>query len=159
MAHPLPLSYTWQTPVVVASVGAFVCVGLLLRGAAPGRGSVAAVIVVLWLGFLALVWARTRAYLVVDGSRLSLRHVRRIRVVEGHQVVAVSQYLTAHGPSYRLRVREEDGRLHRRTAPVALLRGGHSTLFTWLLAHAPQAELDRGSRRTLDQLRVRGLVT
>jgi hypothetical protein len=158
MAHPLELSYRWHPPVAVATVGAFTCVALLLRGAAPGRWGVAAVLVVLWLGFLALVWARTRAYLVVDGPRLTVRHLRRMHTVEGGQVVSVSQFPTAHGPSYRLRVRGEDGRVHRCTAPVALLRTGHSTLFTWILTHAPQAELDRGSRHTLDQLRVRGLV-
>jgi hypothetical protein len=42
--------------------------------------------------------------------------------------------------------------------PTALLRTGHSTLFGWLLRHAPQAELDKGSQKTLEELRIRGLV-
>jgi len=159
MAHPLDLSYNWQAPALVASVAAVGCVGFVLRGAAPGRLSVAALVVGLWLVFLAVVWARTRAYLMVDGSRLVVRRFRTLHTIEGTQVVRVEQFLTAHGPCYRLRIREADGRERRCTAPVALLRAGHSTLFTWILASAPQAELDRGSTRTLDQLRVRGLVT
>lgn len=158
MTHALPLAYRWQTPTLVASAGAFACVGFVLRGSAPGRWSAAAGVVGLWLLFLLVVWARTRASMVVDGPRLRVRNVRAEHTVEGAQLVRVEQFLTAHGPSYRLRVREEDGRVRRRTAPVALLRGGHAALFTWVLAHAPQAELDRGATRTLQQLRARGLV-
>lgn len=159
MTHPLDLSYNWQTPAIVSSVAAIACAGFVLRSATPGRVPVALLVVLLWLLFLAVVWARTRAYLEVDGSRLTVRRFRNRHTVEGHQVQRVEQYLTANGPSYRLRVRQPDGRVRRVPAPVALLRAGHSTLFTWILAEAPQAELDRGSARTLDQLRVRGLVT
>jgi len=42
--------------------------------------------------------------------------------------------------------------------PTALLKTGHSTFFGWLLSQAPQAELDKGSRKTLEQLRIRGLL-
>ena len=158
MPHTLPLSYSWQTPALVASAGAFACVGFVLRGTAPGRWSAAAAVVGLWLVFMLVVWTRTRASMVVDGSRLSVRSLRTVHTVEGAQLVAVEQHLTSHGPSYRLRVRNEDGRVRRCTAPVALLRGGHAALFTWILAHAPQAELDRGAARTLERLRERGLV-
>ena len=159
MAHPLALSYNWQTPAIVSSVAAIACAGFVLRGATPGRVPVALLVLALWWAFLGVVWARTRALLQVDGARLTLRRFRTVHTVEGPQVERVEQYLTAHGPCYRLRVRQPDGRLRRVIAPVALLRAGHSTLFTWILAHAPQAELDRGSTRTLDQLRIRGLVT
>ena len=159
MAHPLELSYNWRPAVTVASVGVVVSVGMVLRSGAPGRGSVAALLVVAWLVLLAVVWARTRAHLEVDGPRLTVRRFRQLHTLEGGQVVRVRQFLTAHGPCYTLVVRGPDGREHRHVAPVALLRTGHSTLFTWLLAHAPQARLDRGSTRTLEQLRVRGLVT
>ena len=159
MAPPLELSYHWQTPVSVTSVGAVVCLGIVLRGDAAGRWGAAVVILLLWAVFLATVWARTRAHLSVDGPLLTVRRVRGLHTVRGDQVVRVRQFLTPHGPSYVLHVRDEDGRERRHVAPVALLRGGHSTLFAWILAHAPQAELDRGSTRTLEQLRVRGLVT
>jgi len=158
MAHPLELSYHWQPPVTLASVGAFACVGIVLRSGAPGRGGVAVVLAVLWALFLALVWARTRSYLMVDGPRLTVRRFRHLQTVEGEQVVRVRQLMTAHGPCYALSTREPDGRDRRVVAPVALLRAGHSTLFSWILAQAPQAELDRGSMRTLEQLRIRGLL-
>ena len=56
----------------------------------------------------------------------------------------MTQLLTPSGPSYRLTVRAEDGRLARYAAPTALLRRGHSTLFGWILTWAPQTELDTG---------------
>jgi hypothetical protein len=71
----------------------------------------------------------------------------------------VQQFLTAHGPCYTLTTSDAAGKEQRVVAPVALLRTGHSTLFAWILAEAPQAELDRGSTRTLERLRIRGLVT
>jgi hypothetical protein len=158
MAHPLELSYHWRPAVTMTSVGVVVCVGIVLRSGAPGRWGVAGVLVALWALFLALVWVRTRAYLSVDGSQLTVRRFRHLQTVEGADLVRVRQFLTAHGPCYSLTTREPDGRERRVVAPVALLRSGHSTLFGWILAHAPQAELDRGATRTLEQLRIRGLL-
>jgi len=158
MAHPLALSYDWRPATTIVSVGLVVCVGIVLRSAAPGRWAVAAVLAALWLGFLVVVWARTRAFLMVDGPELTLRRFRRFQTVHGKEVVRVRQFLTPHGPSYGLVTRGPDGRERQVVAPVALLRTGHSTLFGWLLTQAPQAELDRGSTRTLEQLRIRGLV-
>ena len=159
MAHPLELSYHWRAPVSVASVAAVACIGFVLRSQAPGRWGVAAVVLALWAAFVVTVWTRTRAQLSVDGPLLTVRRVRQLHTVRADQLVRVRQFLTPHGPSYVLHVRDEDGGERRLVAPVALLRSGHSTLFGWILAHAPHAELDRGSTRTLEQLRVRGLVT
>lgn len=158
MAHPLELSYRWQTPVLFASVGAAVCVGTVARSEAADRAAVAGSILVLWLLFVTLVWLRTRAYLMVDGDRLTVRRWRRRHVVSAERLVAVRQFPTPHGPSYKLTVRDDHGRTHTRVAPVALLRSGHATLFQWVLTRVPAVELDRGSRRTLDQLRATGLV-
>ena len=41
---------------------------------------------------------------------------------------------------------------------VALLRGGQSTPFTWILAEAPHAALDNGSQRTAERLQSKGLL-
>ncbi|HZA04380.1 MAG TPA: hypothetical protein VE617_07440, partial [Propionibacteriaceae bacterium] len=67
-------------------------------------------------------------------------------------------YLTPNGPSYRLTVRTEDGQPSRLVAPVALLRDGRATLFAWILAEAPQAELDASSQRTVEALQSKGLL-
>ncbi len=158
MAHPLPLADNWRTPAVVTSVGVVVCLGVVLRGDAAGKGGVAVVLVLLWASCLALVWARSRAYLMVEGSRITVRHVRALHTVEARDLVAVRQRTSASGPMYTLVCRRRDGTTASLVAPVALLQGGPSTLFRWLLAQAPQAELDRGSRRTVDQLQVKGLL-
>lgn len=155
MAHPLESAYNWRLPVVMSTVGLVLCVGLLARGQVVGWLSAAIVLVACWLLFLGLVWVRTQAYLMVDGDTVTVRTFRRFHDVKGADVVAVAQVLTPSGPSYRLTVRgDADGR--RVKVPTALLRKGHSTLFRWILAWAPQAELDKGSRRTLQTLRERG---
>ena len=158
MARPLELSYRWQAPVLIASVGLFACVGLVARGRAPGWVGVVGILVALWGMFLGVVWLRTRAHLEVDGTAVVVRRFRNLHRIEGADVLAVREYLTPNGPSYKLTVRTPDGASRRYVAPVALLRQGHATLFTWILAAAPQAELDRRSRRTLEELQVRGLV-
>ena len=157
MAHPLELSYHWQTPASVSSVGAVVCLGIVLRSDAAGRWAAAGVLLALWLVFLVTVWSRTRAHLSVDGPLLTVRRVRGLHTVHGDQLVRVRQFLTPHGPCYVLHVRDDDGRERRHVAPVALLRTGHSTLFAWILAHARRAEDDRGEARTFEQLQGRGL--
>ncbi len=158
MSQPLTLSYPWRPHVLFSSIGATICVGALAHSRAPGWVAVLVVVVVLWALVVTLIWARTRAYLQVAGSRLTVRRTRRLHTIEGEQLVRVRQFLTASGPCYSLVVRDGEGRERSHVAPVALLREGHSTLFRWILAQAPRAELDRGSVRTLDQLRVRGLV-
>lgn len=158
MAHPLELAYNWRTPALFASVGAVTCVGIVLRGSAPGRWGVAAVLGTLWVLCLALIWIRTRVLLIADGPRLSIRRVRTWHTVEATELVEVRQRPGAAGPSYVLVTRDAGGREHRVVAPVALLRGGYPTLFRWVLTHAPQAALDRGTRRTLSRLEQRGLL-
>ena len=158
MPHPLEHADNWRTPATVTSVGAVACLGVVLRGNGAGRAGVAVVLVLLWAACLAVVWARTRAHLAVDGPRLSVRRVRAVHTVEGADVLAVRTRSSASGPFFSLVCRTPGGGTRRVVAPVALLRGGTSTLFRWILEHAPQAELDRGARRTLDQLRVRGLL-
>ena len=159
MATPLELSYHWQVPAIWATAGAAVCVAVLASSGVDGWLPVAGIVVVIWAAFIATVLLQTRAYLMVDGSQLTVRRYRDLHTIEADQLIAVSEFLSSRrGPSYRLTVRDADGRKHRYIAPTALLRGGHSTLFRWILTRAPQAELDRGSRRTVEQLQIRGLL-
>jgi hypothetical protein len=159
MAHPLELSYNWRTPVSVATIGLVLCVALLARSRVDGWPSVAVILVLSWLIFLAVVWLRTRAYLMVDGPILRVRHFRHFHDLDGRSVRRVAQFLTPSGPSYKVTVVGRGGCTARYVVPSALLRQGHSTLFEWLLAWAPDAELDKGSRKTMEQLRIRGLIT
>ena len=158
MAHPLELSYNWRTPAVFATIGAFICAGAVIRGRVEGWAAAAALVVLLWAAFIGVLYLRTRAYLMVDGDQLTVRRFREFTTVRGEDVVAMAEYLTPNGPAYRLTVREADGRTRRLVAPVALLRDGRATLFAWILAEAPQAELDASSRRTVEALQSKGLL-
>ena len=158
MAHPLELSYNWRLPITFSTVGLSICVGVLVNGRADGWRPVVVVLVLLWLGFLGLVWLRTQALMIVDGPVLRVRTLRATNEVRGTQVRAVQQHRTPHGPSYRLTVEGADGATRRVTVPAALLRQGHPTLFGWILTEAPQAQLDRGSQRTLGELQAHGLL-
>jgi hypothetical protein len=158
VAHPLELSYNWRTPAFLATIGAFICAGAVIRGRVDGWEGATALVVVLWAVFLGVLYLRTRAYLLVDGDRLTVRRFRGLTTVRGEEVVAVTEHRTPNGPSYRLTVRTADGGTQRLVAPVALLREGRSTLFAWILAEAPHAELDSSSRRTVEALQSKGML-
>lgn len=157
MAQPLVLSYNWRAPLVFASVGLVACLGILIRGRAVGWLSAAVVIVLCWAAYCVVVWLRTRSYLLVEGPVLTTRRWRTYERVEGSQLRAVKELPTPAGPSYRLEV-ERGGESRQVMVPTALLHRGPSTLFTWILAQAPDATLDKRSRRTLELLQTRGLV-
>lgn len=158
MAHPLELSYNWRTPAFIASVAAAICVGALARTQKTGWVSALVVVLGLWALIVGVIYLRTRAYLLIDGSRLTVRRFRRFHTIEAADLLAVAEFVTPNGPSYRLTVRAQDGATRRIVAPVALLRGGHAALFTWILARAPQATLDKGSLKTLERLKTRGVI-
>jgi len=161
MAHRLELSYNWRLPVMYSSIGLVISAGLLTRGRLPGWWVVLLVLVAMWGVFIALVWLRTQASLMVDGTVLEVRTRRVFHHLDAADVVAVRQVRTPHGPSHQLLVRDSggpEGTSRSVTVPTALLRGGHPTLFRWILSRAPQAELDQGSRRTVEELQRRGLL-
>lgn len=157
MGQPLPLSYNWRVPVVVATVGLIGCLGLLARGRPVGWVAAAALVLLCWVGYCLVAWLRTRSYLRVEGSAIIVRRWRALQRIEGSQVREVRELLTPAGPSYRMRV-ERAGTQTWVTVPTALLLHGQSTLFTWILRQAPDAAFDTRSRRTLELLQTRGLV-
>jgi hypothetical protein len=158
MASPLELSYNWRTPAVFATIGAFICLGVLVRGRVNGWVGATVVVLLLWAALVGVLFLRTRAYLMVDDDQLTVRQYHQFHTVTADQLVKVAEFLTPHGPSYRLTIRGDDGVTRRVTAPVALLKDGRSTLFAWILAKAPQAELDAGSQRTVERLQSKGLL-
>jgi hypothetical protein len=158
MPHPLELSYNWRTPATFASIAAVICVGALARSQATGWLPALVVVVALWALIVGLIYLRTRAYLLVDGSRLTVRRFRKFHTIEAADLVAVTEFVTPNGPSYRLTAQGQDRQTRRVVAPVALLRGGHAALFTWILGRAPQAQLDKRSRKTAELLKTRGLI-
>jgi hypothetical protein len=157
MSSPLTLSYNWQAHLAFASIALTVCLGLLVRGRPLGWLSAGLVLVLCWAVYCGVVWLRTRAYLLVEGPRLTTRHWRRFERVDAAQVREVKELLTPSGPSYRLRV-DREGTQEWVTVPTAVLRGGQSTLFAWILSQAPGVTLDKRSHRTLELLQTKGLV-
>lgn len=155
MSRPLELSYNWRAPASFATVGLIICVIVLVRSRTVGWGGAVTAVVVLWALFMATVWGRTRALIEVDGEVLRVRRYFTTHELAGPQVKTVREYLTASGPSYKVRLAQDDRTFY---VPSALLRQGQSTFLGWLLSHCPDAELDKGSRRTIDQLRTRGLI-
>lgn len=155
MSRPLELSYNWRVPVSIATVAMILCIAVLVRSRTIGWGGAVAGVIVLWALFIATVWGRTRALIEVDGERLRVRRYFATHELAADQVATVREYLTASGPSYKLRL-VQDNRTYY--VPSALLRQGQSTFLGWLLSHCPDAELDKGSRKTIDRLRTRGLI-
>ena len=157
MSQPLSRSYNWQLPVVLWTSGALLAIALLVATRSAGWVGVALTVAAVWAVMVGLIYLRTRAYLQVEDRQLTVRRYARMHTISGPQMLRVTEFLTPRGPCYRLKV-TIDGGTTRYTVPTALLKTGHSTLFGWLLSQAPQAELDKGSRKTLEQLRIRGLL-
>ena len=126
MAHPLELSYNWRTPAFFASVAAAICVGVLARARATGWLSALVVVVALWALIVGLIYLRTRAYLLVDGSRLTVRRFREFHTVEAADLVAVAEFLTrmgrAIGSPYEIRTDEPPVSSHRLRCSAAAIR-------------------------------------
>ena len=124
MAHPLELSYNWRTPAFIASVAAAICVGALARSQRTGWVSALVVVLGLWALVVGVIYLRTRAYLLIDGSRLTVRRFRRFHTIEAADLMAVAEFVTPNGPSYRLTVRAPDGATsaHRRSGRIAARR-------------------------------------
>jgi hypothetical protein len=154
MSHPLALAYNWRTPILVSTVGLVACVMLLVRQRTPGWEPTVAVLVGCWVALVVVVWARTRAYLEVDGPSLTVRRFHRKHVLTGPDVIAVRRARTLTGPGYRLTV--TGGATH--LVGVSLLRDGTATLLRWIVTHAPQATLDEATEAAISHLRTQGLV-
>lgn len=155
MAHPLPLSYNWRTPIIVSSVGLILSVGLLVRSHASGWLGVAAILVAIWAAFVGVAWLRTRAFMMVDGPTLTVRRFRTMHELDGRQIAGVRQVITGSGPAFVVRLTDDPNRYY---VPAALVSRGHSTFLGWVLRYAPDTTLDKGTQRTLGQLRTRGLI-
>ncbi len=156
MAHPLPSSYNWHTPVFVSSVGLVLCVFLLARTRANGWVSVVAVLVAIWAVFVLVAWSRTRAMMIIDGPVLTVRRFRAVHELDGRRLASVRESTTGSGPSYRVELVDDPTSYY---IPTALISHGHSAFFGWVLRYAPEASLDRRSIRTVEQLRTRGLLS
>ena len=92
MARPLELSFDSRGRIAVGTAGAVLVILLLSLTGSYGWPAVAAVVALLWAGFLVTVWLRSRAFLMVDGSKLTVRRYRGLHTVDGSQVQRVTEY-------------------------------------------------------------------
>ena len=97
MVDPLELAYNWRLPVAVSSVGLVASIGILVRSQVVGWLSAAILLVLCYAVFVAVVWGRTQAYLLVDGAFLTVRTFWEVHRIEGASVVKVTQVLTRKG--------------------------------------------------------------
>ena len=138
-AEPLPLvrpglARLWWALV---PVGLVLVLGLLAGG---WDWTMGLVVLVVWLGYAGLVWSDRRAFMQATGGALHVRNVLGMHQVKGPDVTSVVHQFNGRSPDFRLHTRQ--GKVW---VPASRLERGHSTLFTWLDVHAPQAELDRQS--------------
>lgn len=138
-ADPLEPLSTGRWKLILAAVPAVVLfvVGLLLGGSNWSLGLVG---VVFWLCIAGMVWTDHRAYLRTEADLLITRNVIKQHSVRGADVTRVVHQYNGRSPDFQLVTSQ--GRVW---VPTSKLVRGHSTLFTWLDVHAPQAVLDRKS--------------
>ena len=140
-ADPLPPVRTSRWKLIAAAVPAVV---LLVIGLIAGGDMWTMVLpgIAFWLLVAAFVWADHRAFLQTEGAVLRVRALVRFHEVPGADVQRVVHQYNGRSPDFQLVT--SHGRVW---VPASKLDRGHSTLFTWLDVHAPQAILDKQSTR------------
>lgn len=136
-AAPLPLTFRPRRRLV----GAFVPVVVLtILGMFSGRQgwTMGLVGLAMWAVYALLVWSDSRAALHTEGDELIVRNVFGTHRVPGREVTRVVHQYNGRSPDFQLIT--PAGKVW---VPCSRLERGHSTLFTWLDVHAPQAVLDR----------------
>ena len=111
MAHPLELSYNWRTPASFASLAAAICVASGPR-AGDWLGVALVVVVALWALIVGVIYLRTRAYLLVDGSRLTVRRFRKFHTIEAADLLPSPSSLPRTGPATGSRYGRRTGKPH-----------------------------------------------
>lgn len=157
VAHPelldapaLALRSSGRWKLVAAAVPAVVLlvVGILAEGLDWTLGLTG---VAFWLLVAAFVWVDHRAHMRAVGDVLEVRNVIGMHEVRGAEVRRVVHQFNGRSPDFQLVT--EHGRVW---VPASKLEHGHSTLFTWLDVHAPQAVLDKGATRWRQALVAEG---
>jgi hypothetical protein len=87
MAEPLELSYNWPFRLVAVTGAALACIVLLGLTGTTGWQTVAAFVLLLWVLAGASIYLRSRAFLRVEGSELTVRRFRDKHTISGPQVM------------------------------------------------------------------------
>lgn len=143
-----------KTPLTVVSVVGVVLVFLLARSREPGWIGAALLVVLLVAAYATFQVLAGRVEIRVAGPSLTSRTWRGERTVDGADVTELREVVAGRSPDHQLVL--ADGR--KIPLPTGRVRAGHSTVFRWVAAYAPQAILDKRSSRTREVLQERGLL-
>lgn len=155
MAYRLHVSYRWWLPAGVTAIVTLIACVWIGTSVTAGKWTVVIVLALLGAGYTASRVALGRAGMETDGPVLRVRRMVGWTEVPGAEVTRVVQRLSLRGPNFRLVTTTRPNGVF---VPSALMTGGQSTLFDWLLTFARQAELDPATTTTLWRLRERGLI-
>ncbi|MGD7732401.1 hypothetical protein ACQCX5_05485 [Propionibacteriaceae bacterium G57] len=140
-ADPLPPLSTGRGRLIF---GGIVCVVLAVTGLLMGGANWTMGLVGLgfWGFMAAFVWADRRAFMQATAGMLRVRNVWRVHELHGEQVRRVVHQYNGRSPDFQLVT--DTGKVW---VPASRLERGHSTLFSWLDVHAPQAVVERRAAR------------
>ncbi|TDT30983.1 hypothetical protein [Naumannella halotolerans] len=121
-----------------------VTVVFLVSGRPIGWWQAAAVVIVLTTVYGLFRWSQGHTTVNLCNDKITVSSPFGSKEVRGGSVTAVREMPNGRSPNHLLLT--DDGRkVH---VPSSEVERGHSALFDWLAAHAPQAELDKRSIRT-----------
>ncbi len=147
-------TFDWAKHCAIAGALGVIIVGLLANQRTNGWVEAAVVIAVLVAGYCLWAWRRAQQWIEPRGDTLRVGRGPAYVDIAGADVDQVRYVMNRHSPDFTLIVK--DGRKH--TIRTSHLRTGHSTLFRWLRASAPQATFDKGTLRIEKMLESRGLL-
>lgn len=147
-------TFDWPKRCIFAGLAFVVVAGILIYQQALGWVTAVLVIAVVAGSYCAWSWWRGQAWAEFDGDQLTLGNGRTETRISAADITAVRHIMNRNSPDFALVT--ADNRRH--TMRTSRLATGHSSLFRWLLAYAPQASFDRGSVRTREMLESRGLL-
>ncbi|WP_028707477.1 hypothetical protein [Propionicicella superfundia] len=147
-------TFEWQRRCVFAGIAFVVLAGILVYQQTYGWLQAVLVLALVLGGYCAWSWWRGQHWAEFTGDRLRIGNGTRTQEIRGADVTAVKYIMNRHSPDFALVTSDKK----RHTVRTSRLAKGHSSLFRWLLAHAPQASFDKGSVRTRELLETRGLL-
>ncbi len=146
--------FDWQKRAIIAGVAVVVLAAALVFQNTPGAWQVIGVLLLIGSGYSLWSWFKAQHTVQVRGDVLRIGRPGKVVEVAGRDVTAVKYVMNRESPDFTLVT--ERGRY---TVHTSRLEKGHSTLFTWLRDHAPQAVLDKRSVRIREMLEIRGLMS
>jgi len=132
-------------PVVIITI-----IGIM---AGPSHATLGLAALLVWALYALVVWGDQRAFMQAMGDELTVRNITRTHTVRGRDVTRVVHQYNGRRPDFQLVTHQ--GKVW---VPTSRLERGHTTLFTWIDVHAPQAVLDRESTYWREVMQTQELI-